>query len=248
MGPIVRVPRYRPAVVPRSVLGPRVARLALALVVAVGVGCGDGEPAVDEQRAEQVGDAAAAAGLPEDVVAFLADAAAGGGSFRVAYEVADPDGGDPQRVTITQRGTDRRVDVEQADGEAQSTIGTVEGTHVCRRPAADEPWVCERSTEAPVVGLFDAEVVAALTEALTERADSYEFVVEDRTILGVEARCLVTTLRADVDDPSLGSAGTLCTSPEGAQLLTETPTGTFRAVEYTTAVPDDAFALPDAGP
>jgi hypothetical protein len=208
--------------------------------------CGDDGPGADEQRAEQIGGAAADAGLPDDVVAFLADAAEADGTYRVAYELADPETGDPQRLTITQRPPNRRIDVERADGQAESTIGTEDGTQVCSRAAADEAWRCEPAADAVVDGAFDPGVVTALADALAEDADAYDFVLEERTILGVTARCLVTTLRAGVDDPSLGSTGTLCTSPEGARLLTETPTGTLRAVAYTTTVDDGAFDPPAA--
>lgn len=226
---------------PRSAPG-----LLLAALVATGLaGCGD-DPAPEEQRADQVGGAATEAGLPDDVAAFLADAAEGTGTFRVVYEVADPEGGATQRVTITQRPPDRRVDVEQADGAAQSTIGTAGGTTSCTRAAGDEPWRCEPAAGGPTDGAFDPEVVSALADALAEQASSYDFTVEDRTVAGVAARCLVTTLRSGVDDPALGSTGTLCTSAEGARLLTETPSGTLRAIEYSTTVDDGAFALPDA--
>jgi hypothetical protein len=224
--------------VPRSAFG--LLLLAPLLLTA----CGDDGPGADEQRADQIGGAAAEAGLPDDVAAFLADAAEADGTYRVVYELADADGGDPQRLTITQRPPDRRIDVERADGEAESTIGTADGTQVCSRPAVDEPWRCEPAADAADDGAFAPEVVAGLADALSHDAASYDFAVEDRTILGVAARCLVTTLHAGVDDPSLGGAGTLCTSPEGARLLTETPSGTLRAVEYTTTVDDDAFALP----
>lgn len=224
-------------------------RLLLLLVVgAIAVaGCGDDGPAPEERRADQVGGAATEAGLPEDVAAFLADAAEGTGTYRVVYEVADPEGGAAQRVVVTQRPPERRVDVERADGTAEVTIGTAAQTTTCARTGADEPFSCEPAG-TPVDGAFDPAVVDALRDALAEQADAYDFVVEDRTILGVAARCLVTTRRAGVDDPDLGATGTLCTSPEGARLLTETPSGTLRAVEYATDVADDAFALPDDPP
>lgn len=230
-------PRYRPAVVPRTSIGLLVGLLLVAA-------CGGDGPDADDQRAEQIGGAATDAGLPDDVAAFLAEAAAADGTYRVAYDMADPEGGPPQRLTITQRPPDRRIDIEVADGRAESTIGTAEGTLACTRDAADEPWRCEPVAGAAADGAFDPQVVDALADALAEGAGSYDFAVEDRTILGVAARCLVTTLRPGVDDPDLGGTGTLCTSPEGARLLTETPSGTLRAVEYTTTVAEDAFVPP----
>lgn len=234
---------------------PRIARrlllLAAAVVVAAAAAAfavgrrddsGDGDPA--GERAEQVAAAGEEAGLPPDVVALLADAATGTAStFQVTYEVADPAGA-PQRITVTQQPPRRRLDVQRADGTADATIDTGDATYQCA--LLESAWRCDLLREgAPTAGLFDPTVIDRLADALTSAVADYRFTVETRTLVDVEARCLVTTLRDEArDDPALGASSTLCLSPEGAQLLTEVPTGTLRAVEYRTEIPADAFALP----
>jgi hypothetical protein len=221
-----------------------VATAALALA-----GCGDDGPSEAEQRAEQLEGAAAEAGLPDDVADLLADAARGvDGTYRVTYELADESGGPPQRLTIVQAPPNRRFDVDRADGPDTATIGTAAGTQQCERPDDDQPYTCELVAGATLSGVFSEQQVAELTDALTEAAPSYDFAVEDRTIAGVEARCLVATRRREVEDPSLGEAATLCLSPEGAQLLVDSPSGTIRAVEYSPEVADDAFVPPTTAP
>jgi len=215
------------------------------LVVAAGVvaACGD-DPSPGEERASQVADAAADAGLADEVAELLADATRGvDGTYRVVYEVAAPGSDQPQRITVSQRPPERRLDIERPDGTADATIATGEGTYQCTTVAGD--WRCDQLEVAPDPGgLFTGEAIDTLVGALTDGAASYEFTVEDRELLGVESRCLTTVLRAGVDDPTLGERGTLCLSPEGARLLTETPAGTLRAVAYNTELPEDAFALP----
>ena len=248
--------RYRPRIarpIPIPIPIPILVAVAVALA-AVGVFTltrgndddADGDT-VDsaEQRAEQLAEAGEDAGLPAEVVALLADAAAGSSStFQVTYEVADPAGGAPQRVTVTQQPPRRRLDVLRADGSADATIDTGEGVYQCALLEAG--WRCDLLREGSATpGLLDPAVIDGLTAALTAAADDYDFTVETRTLLGVEARCLVTTLRDDApDDPGLGASATMCLSDEGAQLLTEVPSGTLRAIEYRTEIAADAFHLP----
>lgn len=212
-------------------------------LAALGVaGCGDDPTAADE-RGDQIGDAAGEAGLPADVAGLLADAARSDGTYRVVFEAAAGDAA-PTRVTLTQRPPDRRIDIEQADGTAQSTIGTATDNHRCTREGADGAWTCEALVEPSPDGVFQEAIVDALTDTLTEQAASYDFAVETRTVLERDVRCLVTTLHEGIDDPSLGGSGTLCISAEGAMVLVETPSQTIRAIGYSTDVADDAFALP----
>lgn len=225
-----------------------VARLLLAGAATL-TACGDDGPSAADQRADQLEGAAAEAGLPDEVVAFLATAAAGvDGTYRVTYEVADPAGAPTQRLTITQDPPNRRLDVDRDDGPDTTTIGTPDGALQCERPAEDGAWSCEQVTNASAEGVFAQDRVEALTTALTDAAGSYTFAIEERTVAAVPARCLVATRRPEVDDPTLGATATLCVSPEGAQLLTEVATGTLRAIEYSTDVPADAFDRPDTTP
>lgn len=217
---------------------------AVAVAVACAAGCGDDGPSASERREDQVAGAAEGAGLPADVTDFLADAAAGvDGTYQVAYDVADPAGG-TQRLTITQAPPDRRVEVDRPDGPDTVTIGTEEGTHECVRPTDDQPYTCELVAGAASEGIFAEERIDALGAALSGAATSYTFAIEEQDVAGVDARCLVATRRAEVEDPALGAEATICLSPEGAQLLVDTPSGTLRAVAYAPVVPDDAFALP----
>lgn len=221
-----------------------VAALVTAAATGALAGCGGDDPSASDRRQEQVADAAEAAGLPEDVTDFLADVAAGvDGTYRVAYDVADPSGA-TQRLTVTQAPPDRRVEVDRPEGPDTVTIGGEEGTHECRRPADDQPYTCEQVAGAGSEGVFGEDQVEALRAVLADGAEAYDFAFGEQAVAGVTARCLVATRRPEVDDPALGEEATLCVSPEGAQLLVATPSGTLRAVEYTTEIPADAFALP----
>lgn len=229
---------------PASVPGAAAAIVALALAAPLGA-CGDDEPTAAEQRGDQIADAARDAGLSEDVAEVLALAAAEvDGTFRVAYELDDPDSDGLLRVAITQRPPDRRLDVVRPDGTADATIAADDASYQCSR--ADGAWRCELLTEAPGEGgLFEEGAMQRLVDSLIAASSSYEFSTERRRLVGVEAHCLVTRLRADApDDPTLGAEGTLCVSAEGARLLSEVPSGSLRATEYDTEIPDEAFRLP----
>ena len=214
--------------------------LALALA-----GCGDDDgPSAAEARSDQIREAVAGAGLADDVVDVLALAAAGtDATYRVAYELATTDG-DVQRVELTQRPPDRRLEVTNADGTAVATIA-VDGTfHQCQ---LDETWSCSEVGETEAGGgvTLDPDAVTRLASSLAHGADRYDLSVEHRDLVGVDATCLLAQLRADVDaTDDEGAAGTLCVSPEGALLLTERAQERLEAVDYTAEVDDDAFALP----
>ena len=173
-------------------------------------------------------DAAAEAGFADDVTDVLADAAAAvDATFSVTYAV------ESGTVTVTQRPPDRRVETTSDDGTVDVVV-TIDGTtSACTDPPGDEPVRCDELGRAPAEGVFDADAVAELTDALA--ADTgYELAVEDREVAGVAARCVVT------DPPD----ATLCVADTGAILLVERSVGTVRATAYTTDVPDDAFTLP----
>jgi hypothetical protein len=158
----------------------------------------------------------------------LADAAAGiDGTFSVTYAVEEG------TVTVTQRPPDRRVETTAGDGTVDVVV-TVDGrTTACTDPPGDAEVRCDELGEAPPAGVFDADAVAELTDALA--ADTgFDLAVEERDVAGTSARCVVT-------DPP---AATLCVADTGAILLVERPAGTVRATAYTTEVPEDAFDLP----
>jgi hypothetical protein len=202
--------------------------------------CGDDDPTAGEARAGQVRDAAAAAGLPDDVADLLADAASAvDATFRVSYELVD------RSVVVTQRPPDRRVEVTSGDGTVDATISVGGRTHACTDPPGEDGWRCEQLGEPPPDAGFEADAVADLADALAAGADRYVFVVEEREVAGTPARCLVTSLRPGVGaDPTLGDEGVLCIAATGAVLLVERPAGTLRAASYATEVDDAAFELP----
>lgn len=224
-----------------------IARRARPLLAALGLlagACGDDAPGAGEARADQAREAAAAAGLGDDVADVLALAASSvDGTFRVVYELEDPGGG-TRRVAVTQRPPDRRVDVTSADGTRDATIDVDGRTRSCTQPPGGE-WVCEELGRPTAETAFDQAAVDALAEALAGAVDDYAITVEQREVAGTDAECIVTRLRSDAaGDPALGSEGTLCVAPTGAVLLVERPVGTLRALEHSTDVDDAAFELP----
>ena len=100
--------------------------------------------------------------------------------------------------------------VTQEDGERRIDAG--EGGEAAR--AADP-------------GAFDAAAVEVLVDRLRAARDDYTFSVEDRRMLGVTARCLVTS-----PTPGPGTTGVFCVSDEGAILLLQGANGDLRATEY----------------
>lgn len=229
--------RYRPALVRR------VTATALA-VAALAAGCGGGGDGAADERAGQARQVGADAGLSEEVQDVLALAAgAVGATYTVVY-VTPADGERPERrVVVAQRPPDRRIDV--VEGAVTDATILLDGTsYQCRN--AEAQWNCTTLVgDVPAVGAFDPASIRTAVEALAASADAFDFAVEHRTMLGVDATCLVTTLRPGAaDDPSLGAAGTLCLSPEGAVLLAEGPAERLEAVEYRAEVDDAALVLP----
>jgi len=226
-----------------------IARRASPLLALVALGllagaCGDDAPSAGEARADQARRAAAEAGLDDEVADVLARAAASiDETYRVVYELEDPEGG-TRRVVVTQRPPDRRVDVSAADGTEDATVDVGGRTHQCTRPPGGD-WTCEELGRPRAVAGFDEAAVEELAEALAGAADDYDLAVEDREVAGAGTSCIVTRLRADAaGDPALGAEGALCVAETGALLLVERPVGTLRALEYSTDVGDGAFDLP----
>ncbi|MGI8662943.1 MAG: hypothetical protein ACR2LQ_06995 [Acidimicrobiales bacterium] len=195
-------------------------------------------------RADQGKAIASSAGLGADVADLLALAISGSdGTFVVTYKTTATDGTD-QQVTITQSPPNRRVDVYLASGTLESTIRAGDVSYQCTKT---EAWTCAALGAQGPGGedrVLDPKTVTAAIEQLTRRVDDYDFRVEDRQLLGVTARCLVTTLKPGRSDPSLGSAATLCLAPSGAQLLVDVPRGKLEASAYRADVATDAFSLP----
>ncbi|MEY2449551.1 MAG: hypothetical protein QOH79_3027 [Acidimicrobiaceae bacterium] len=215
--------------------------LCLVVVVLGLAACGGHAPTKSDQGrsiAEQ-------AGLAPEVAAFFALAASGTtATYRATIETLDAKG-QPSQVTATQRPPDTRVDVFHADGTVDSTIAV--GTHRYQCTMAANHWDCGELGISPSTGpqVFDPMAVQRAIDSFRQRSSDYDFRVEDRQIVGVAARCLITTRKpGHEEDSSLGAAATLCISPQGAVLSVEAPTGTITAKAYTTTIPDDAFVLP----
>ncbi|MGH9243399.1 MAG: hypothetical protein ACRD29_03590 [Acidimicrobiales bacterium] len=218
-----------------------IAIAAVATVVSAAA-CGD-DPDVGEQRADQVRRAAAEAGLSEEVQDFLVLAVGtADATFQVTYEIDDQTGA--RRVVVSQNPPDHRLDVVLPDGTVDATIRLDDDAYQCRQERSD--WQCGRvEVPTPEAAIFDAIELANRADELAAGTDDYDFAVEGRTLLGVEARCLVTTLKPGHDtDPSRGDEGTLCLSPAGVVLLVDNVGTRQEATAYTTDVPDGAFDLP----
>ncbi|HSP02740.1 MAG TPA: hypothetical protein VLR27_04520 [Acidimicrobiales bacterium] len=228
------------------------ARRRMAVVLAVlGLGgalagCGDDTDevaATGDERAEQAETAASEAGLEDEVAEFLGLLARG---ETATYRVEFPGPVEGTELLIANRPPDRRVEVV-ADGTTTELRLVIEGqAFTCTPSAEEDELTCERTdalVEPP--GVFRAEALDELSEALAERSDDYSFEIETLTVAGVEARCLVTRLRSGRESAELGSSGTICASPEGAVLLVDQGSDRLEATDYGTDVADDAFLRPD---
>ncbi len=202
--------------------------------------CGSPQTKADQGRsiAEQ-------AGLNPDVAAFFSLAASSASAtYRVTVQTTDTSG-KPLQVTTTQRPPDSRFDSFRADGTVDSTI-TV-GGHSYQCTMAANHWDCGDLGVSPSTGaqVFSPSAVRGAIDQFRQRANDYDFRVEDRTLVGVAARCLITNRKPGHEsDSSLGPSGTLCLSPEGAVLRVEASSGSISATAYSVSIPDDAFMLP----
>ena len=218
-----------------------------ALVLAAGAAaCGDDTDevaATGDERAEQAEAAAQDAGLEDDVAEFLGLLARG---ETATYRIRFPGPADGTELVIANRPPDRRVELV-ADGTTTEVRLVTEGqAFTCTPVSESDELTCER-TDALVdpPGVFRVEALDELSESLAARADEYAFEIEVLTVAGVEARCLVTRLRAGQESAELGPSGTICASPEGAVLLVDQGSDRLEATEYGTDVDGDAFVRPD---
>jgi len=230
----------------------RVGFIAVASVLLLA--CGGGGPS----RADQGKSIASDAGLGADVADLFALALQGpSATYTLTYSTKDTAGAATQ-LTVTQRPPDRRVDVFAADGTIESTfrLGSVayQCTKESRGVGAPDPksptWVCGRiggaiGGAAGATDPLSGDSVKAAIDAFKARAADYDFRVEHRTIVGIDASCLITTRKAGHDqDPALGASATLCVAPDGAVLSVEVPTGAYAATAYSTTVDANTLELP----
>lgn len=222
-----------------------ICRAALVTVVAAllaACGDGDGDDALGEERADQVRAAALDAGLPEDVAGVLALAARGTtATYRVTYP-----GTGGAAIVVSQEPPNTRFDVVAGDVVVESQVVRGGVSYRCTAPsggAPGDPLDCSRrdaAIDAP--GVFTDEALAAFAEALAASTDRFDLSVEQRTIADTPATCLVTAPKAGTPiDGSGPGVDTLCLSPEGAQLLTDSGGERVVADTYTTEVPEGTF-------
>jgi hypothetical protein len=215
--------------------------ICLAVVVFGVAACGGSS----QTKADQGRAIAEKAGLAPDVARFFSLAASGANaSYRETIETTDATG-KPVQVTRTQRPPDTRFDTFNADGSVDSTIAVSGRSYQCTMAA--NHWDCGElgASSSPGAQVFSPSAVQAAIERFRQRANDYDFRVEDRPIVGITARCLITTRKPGRElDSSLGASATLCLSPEGAVVLVEVPSGSITATAYSTTIPADAFMLP----
>ncbi len=226
---------YDPAVRPAALL------LALGLLVAA---CSDGADVGDE-RATQAREAALDAGLDVEVADFLALAARG---ETATYQATYPGPEAGTTLVVANRPPDRRVDIIEDDAIIQVRLSLDGESFTCTRDdEADAITACDRTdaiVEPP--GLFGSATMDALTQSLSERADDFDFSVEETAIAGVQTRCLVTNVREGHERPELVDSGTICVSFEGALLRVAQGDEVLEATDYTTDIPAKTFVRPDA--
>jgi hypothetical protein len=219
----------------------------VALVAAIGVaivsvGGGDGEAELAADRARQVREAATDAGLDADVAEVLALAARGAtATFQVSYP-----GTDGTSLVVSQDPPNRRVDVLQEGLLVQSQVVRDGVAYRCQLPPRGRPGDdldCTRTSgavESP--GAFSQEALTTFTEELAASRDALELTVEERTIAGTRARCLVTAPKAGTPlDPEGPGVDTICLSDEGAQLLVDRGGERVVADDHSSTVPSGIF-------
>ena len=221
---------------------PPLSRLTAALATAAVVpsllltGCGDDRP----DRGDQAADAAADAGLPEDVQDFLRLAAS---ATEATYEVTYEPSEQGVAVRVAQRPPDRRVDLSQGTGDeatVQSRFAVDGRGFVCTR-TAQLPWECaEAEGPAPTVPVaFSEDDLEATADRLRASRERFDFEVREREVAGAPATCLVTT-----PTEGDGEAESLCLSDQGVPLLVEREGGRLEAASYDDDPAGDVFSLP----
>lgn len=215
----------------------------LLLVTALLAGCGDDGASIADQREEQARSAADDAGLSPAVSDFLALL---GRSVDATFQVTFPTGEGRSTIVLSQLPPDRRVDVTDGREILQSEITRGGVTYRCAPADPGAALECSRSGSASDPGLFDPDVLAATAEQLRTSAADHDLVVEDRTIAGADARCLVVTRKPDRPEPPGGSVdGTVCLAADGAVLAVERGDQHLEATGYTRDVPAGTFELPN---
>ncbi len=209
-------------------------------------GCSGDDPGPGDQRAAQARAAALDAGLDADVADFLALASRG---ETATYQATYPGpSGTNTELVVANDPPDRRIDVLHGDVVTEVRLVLDGQAYRCPRDGDKGAIVdCERTdavVETP--GAFDDAALTTLTTALRDGREDFTFRITSTPIAGVSASCLVTELRPGHERPDLGSAGTICVSPQGALLRVDQAGETLEATDYATEIPDNTFVRPDA--
>lgn len=181
--------------------------------------------------------AATAAGLPAELSDFLVLASRGLDARYVAeYDGAEVD----TSIVVTNSPPDRRIDRYEGTVLVTTNLVVDGAAHDCVVDGAET--VCERTdgfVEPP--GVFSESALAATIESLADRMDEFAITVEDRSLVGVDARCLISTPRASRTDEEVDE---LCLSDDGVVLLAVQGTERLVATAYGTSIPAGAFEIP----
>ncbi|MGH9184484.1 MAG: hypothetical protein ACRD0U_01495 [Acidimicrobiales bacterium] len=229
----------------------RLAMFAFLAVAVAAAACNGGDGGSDRatgRRADQARQAAAEAGLDDDVQEILALAASGlDATYQVTFETTGEGEGESAQLVVSQRPPDRRLDLIGADGATATSLFVDDAAYQCSKPA-DGEWECVATaadTGSSAPGVFDEDTLASTIAELAASRTVYDFSVERRQVAGVDASCLVTELRPGREPiEGQGESGTLCFSGEGAIVVVEQPGERAAASAYTTDLPADLFNLP----
>lgn len=221
-------------------------RRALAVVALVAglAACGDGGPSAADERADQVREAAAEAGLPDEVADVLALAARGSSAtFQISYP-----GEDGSALVVSQDPPNRRLDALEAGLIVESQVLRDGVTYACALPEGGrpgDPLTCRRTSAAlPGTGVFTTGALETFASELAAGLDQVELAVETRTIAGAEARCLVATPRPEtVPDGTDADPDVICVGDDGAQLLVDVAGERIVADAYSPSVPSGTFEV-----
>lgn len=222
------------------------ALVALVVALAASGACGDDSEgdALGDERADQVRTAALESGLPEGVADVLALAARGTtATYRVSYP-----GTEGAAIVVSQEPPNHRIDIVAGEVVVESRVVRDGISYRCTldgEPAVGTPLDCQRqgsAVDAP--GAFTDEALDELARSLADSTDRFDLNVEDRTIADTSATCLVTAPKAGTPIDGEGpGVDTMCLSPEGAQLLTDSGGERVVADTYSTEVPEGTFEV-----
>jgi hypothetical protein len=227
-----------------------------AAVVVVAASCGATSNAQQEAaaaariRAAQARAVAQQARLGPDAQEFLAKAAsASSATYTVVY-----DQGNGESTTVFARTPDRRIDVVGASGPGSTDRVIIHNsdTVVCHLNA--DRWSCLSGVESAPGGPFTPDAITQTIASLVQLSQTYDFTVNHRPLLRLDASCLAATRRTSTataataataaTDATVGEHALICIAPSGVILRVEDSGNPVQATSYRESVPSGAFRLP----